>query len=377
MSWNQVAWGNQSSRTTMMQWIFALVAVQPSTGPLSPVGSYMLHLREASASASPTRAAHARYSAGSASDSDSIWRGVVARDETLELRTDKGSIHVERTAGDTVEVIANVRRRASDKPSGAQIVMRRFDGRTVICGLPRPEWSEQPGECPVGALSWRIPGRRDAEVDLTARVPAHVTLVVLAAAGNIDVCGALSDIEAHTLGGDISIVAGGHVVATTIAGNVRVQLADSGWRDSVFVRTRAGQITLLLPDSTKRDVIAVTRFGRIRSDIPLDKESRFTGARAHAEGSGRLRIESLAGSIRLLVVHGGGRSGQVGHGSHFWPLSPSPKEPCPCQNAGREAMTSDAAGVSCTDLVSVRHLCAVPYPRPLLEEPCAIQSSSW
>ncbi len=113
------------------------------------------------------------------------------------------------------------------------------------------------------------------------QVPAGIGLVARTVNGSIDANGLMSDADASTVNGSVTVATSGSARATTVN----------------------GEVTLQLPASTNANVRASTVSGDIRSDFPL--EINTESGPKHAQGvigaGGQdLAISTVNGGIALL-----------------------------------------------------------------------------
>ena len=138
--------------------------------------------------------------------------------------------------------------------------------------------------------------------------------VTWAQAGVTANCGSgnvrLEDVEgpvvARTMDGDVSLrgVRSGQVAATTMSGDVNVQLTRpvSG---KVEARTQSGDIGVAIPSSSDCRVRATTNSGEVRSSLPLQDVTRAGPNISGRLGSGKGTVEVSTGSGDITLAAAG------------------------------------------------------------------------
>src|SRR5687767_243804 len=126
-------------------------------------------------------------------DSDFKWEGRIGTGNWLELRNINGSIRVESSTGDRVEVTAVKRWRRGD-PEAVRIEVAKFGtnkDHVRICAM----WLESARCDPDGYHSGRGNNRNDTNVDFTVRLPRGVKVDLSTVNGSVRVSGATAEVE--------------------------------------------------------------------------------------------------------------------------------------------------------------------------------------
>lgn len=235
------------------------------------------------------------------------WAGRIPAGQSIEVKGVSGTIRAEAAPGGEVEVVATRTGRRSD-PESVQIeVVRHGDGVTVCAVYPRgSRWSDDRdgayNRCEAGGWNDLNVQDNDVRVDFTVRVPAGVRLVARNVSGDVYAEGLRSNVEAHSVSGDVRISTAGYGEAGTVSGDIFASLGSAGWRDELEFHTVSGDITLELPARTSTDVRVETMSGRISSDFPLEVQDRRFRQRVRGTlGSGgrELSLTTLSGDVRL------------------------------------------------------------------------------
>ncbi|WP_030164874.1 DUF4097 family beta strand repeat-containing protein [Spirillospora albida] len=171
-----------------------------------------------------------------------------------------------------------------------------------------------PPDCPVGL---NLVTAEAVITGLTA--PAHIKSVsgdvtLDGVTGTIDANTASGAIEAREVDGTVSFtsvagdlsLAGGAVdrlSAQTVSGRVAADVDLIGVGD-VHVHTVSGEVTLRIPESADAEVTLSSAGGRVTSSFPglsrADRTGFQTVSGKIGDGSGRLSVNSVAGSIALM-----------------------------------------------------------------------------
>jgi hypothetical protein len=173
-------------------------------------------------------------------------------------------------------------------------------GGVTICAMyPEPAGSA-PNQCQPGGRGRNNSRDNDTSVEFTVRVPAGIRLVARTVNGAIDANGLMSDTDAATVNGSVTVATTGSARATTVNGSIRAAMgqAPNGGRFT----TVNGEVTLQLPASTNADVRVSTVSGEIRSDFPLqiNTEPGPKHASGVIGGGGRaLDISTVNGAVTL------------------------------------------------------------------------------
>jgi len=231
------------------------------------------------------------------------WEGRIAPGRWLHLKNMNGSITVEGTSGDRVEVRATKHWRRGD-PEDVRIEVRRVGRDTsdvLICAL----WYENSSCSEDGYRSnnsgWR---HNDTEVEFVVRLPRDVRVDVSTVNGGVEVDGATSEVEAQTVNGGIeATTSGGPVSAETVNGDIRVRMAELGSDEDLTYSTVNGSVTVELPERLDAEVEMTTVNGSLSADYPLTLQGRISPRRIRAtigQGGRRMEFKTVNGDVRLV-----------------------------------------------------------------------------
>lgn len=145
----------------------------------------------------------------------------------------------------------------------------------------------------------------ECRVDFTVSVPRGAELDGIEMVnGDVEIAGVTGEVHAENVNGDVIIDgASGRVEASTVNGGIDVALGAFGPRGLVELDSVNGRVVLSLPAGAGAEIRAESVNGGIRTDFGLEeKRHRFVGSELEGtigDGSGRVRIETVNGSISI------------------------------------------------------------------------------
>ena len=109
--------------------------------------------------------------------------------------------------------------------------------------------------------------------------------------------------RAHTYDGDIEAALPGAISAFTSDGDIYLDLSTVAWSGPVDLRTNDGDVSVRLAEGTGVEVDAFSRFGRVRTDLPVFRDPS-TGAvyGRVGDGSRGLKIRTTEGTVRIRTA---------------------------------------------------------------------------
>lgn len=231
------------------------------------------------------------------------WSGRVVAGLMIEIKGINGEIHALSSSGDEVEVSAELREHRRGYAEDISFEVVEHDGGVTVCAVyPTPRRARRSNECLPGDRGTMNTRDNDVEVNFTVRVPAGVGFVGRTVNGEIRVEELASDVQAHTVNGDVELSTSGVAQATTVNGSIWAELGSADWQGSLEFQTVNGGITLELPADVAAAVSARTVNGAIETDFPLTVRGRFSSRRLSGvigDGGHGLWLETVNGSIRL------------------------------------------------------------------------------
>jgi hypothetical protein len=233
-------------------------------------------------------------SAPAFAQNDFQWTGQLAAGQSIEIIGVIGSIHASAAGGGNIVVTATKTARRSN-PAEVRFETVPHAGGVTICAVYP---SAQPSACRPGGHGNN--DSSDTQVEFTVQVPAGIKLVARTVNGSIDANGLMSDTDATTVNGSVTVGTSGSARATTVNGTIKAAMgqAPTGGKFT----TVNGEVMLQLPASTNANVRVSTVSGDIRSDFPLqiDTEPGPKHASGVIGGGGNaLDITTVNGAVTL------------------------------------------------------------------------------
>ncbi len=112
--------------------------------------------------------------------------------------------------------------------------------------------------------------QKSAAVDYTIMVPEETKIRIVQTKGPVKIKGVRGNLDVSVQDGEIDIIDATNIVtAKTGKGDIKIQQKKFGPKESLFVETLKGTITLHLPRETQAQLHAKTGAGSITSDHPV------------------------------------------------------------------------------------------------------------
>jgi len=215
------------------------------------------------------------------------------------IRNTRGSVTVEPSKGDSLQVSAVKTYRSSDTAS-VRLVAVPYDGGIAVCAIWGSESGCGPGQ---GDIQFRGGRHNDVAVDFTVRLPRNAGLGATTMVGDVHVMAAHGPLVIHTVSGDVDVAtAKGPVKVESMNGDVRVRVEAFGDTGGVSATTINGSVTAELPAQLDAQVEATTVNGSINTDYPLTVNGQFTGRNVKGtlgRGGREVHLKTVNGSIKL------------------------------------------------------------------------------
>lgn len=228
------------------------------------------------------------------------YDATLSRGRTVRLHNVNGSIDVERSGSNRVEVRAEKRWRRGD-PDDVRIVQRTAEnGDLVVCAL----WND--AECTDTGIrsrrNSRWNDRNDVSVAFTLRVPDGVHVELNTVNGGVSADGIAGDVDASTVNGSITARSTrGPVHAKTVNGSIRATMGALG-DEALRYETVNGSITLELPDNADAELDLSTVNGGVSTDFPVTVQGSISRRRLRGtvgDGGRLLKASTVNGGITL------------------------------------------------------------------------------
>ncbi|HEU5262793.1 MAG TPA: DUF4097 family beta strand repeat-containing protein [Gemmatimonadales bacterium] len=229
------------------------------------------------------------------------YRGKIAPRQWVWIGNTNGSVTVEASKGDSLEVVAVKTHHRSD-PATVRIETASSSEGIAICAL----WEHGGGRCGPGEdFKPSALRRNDVAVAFTVRLPKRVRLAATTVNGAVRVARASGPLVLTTVNGEIDAeTAAGPVRAVSVNGSVRARMSAFGDTGDVSLFTVNGSASAELPARLDADVEASTVNGAIHTDYPLTVTGKIGKRLKGTIGAGgrRVHITTVNGAINLRKV---------------------------------------------------------------------------
>jgi hypothetical protein len=239
------------------------------------------------------------------------WTQRMEAGQVLQVRGISGEIKAVLASGNEALVFARKRGDRDDFEEVAVEVEELRDGY-VICAV-YGSWRHGEGRCHPDADDWDDEDRGryrrnrsiDVEVEYEVRIPAGVEFDGGMVNGEIEATDLRSEVEVHTVNGDIFVSTSESAWANTVSGDIELEMGSFDWDEMEF-NTVSGDITLWLPSDFSSDV----RFSSLSGDLDSDFDLTLRGRRARrwigsdiratiGNGGRELYIHTISGNVDL------------------------------------------------------------------------------
>jgi hypothetical protein len=227
---------------------------------------------------------------------DFDWTGQLAPGQRIEIVGVNGAIHA--TAARDGNIVVGAVKTAGRRGNAAEVRIESVahaEGVTICAIYPSPA-GQPANQCRACGGRNNTQGN-DTSVDFTVQVPARIRLVAHTVNGSIDANGLMSDAEAATVNGSVTVATTGSARVTTVNGTIKAAMGVVP--NGAKFTTVNGEVQLQLPAATNADVRVSTVSGDIRSDFPL----RIDGEPGPKHASGV--IGAGGQSLEITTVNGG------------------------------------------------------------------------
>jgi hypothetical protein len=231
------------------------------------------------------------------------WAGKVPEGRWINVRNLNGTIYVERSTSDRVEVVAARHTRRGD-PEFVRFEVQKYGANeqdVLICAL----WGEN-STC--NDLSYRSRDDRrgrqiEIAVEFRVRVPAGVKVAMYSVNGEVRVAGATSEVDAETTNGSIVVTTtGGPVNARTTNGEIRATMGRFDMKSDLRFESTNGSVIAEFADDLNAEVDLSTTNGQFLTDFPVTVSGRIDPRRLRAtlgKGGPRIRLSTTNGNVEL------------------------------------------------------------------------------
>jgi hypothetical protein len=198
------------------------------------------------------------------------WSQRMSDGQVLKVRGISGEIRAVLASGSEAQLFARKKGDRDDFEEVAVEVEEIRDGY-VICAV-YGSWNHGEGHCHPDHNDRDDHDRDrrrnrsiDVEVEYEVRIPAGVEFDGGMINGEIEARDLRSEVEVHTVNGDIFVSTSEAAWANTVSGDIELEMGSFDWEEMEF-NTVSGDITLWLPDNFSSDV----RFSSLSGDLDTE-----------------------------------------------------------------------------------------------------------
>jgi hypothetical protein len=233
------------------------------------------------------------------------WHGPVPTGGWVHVRNLNGSVTVESTSGNDVEVSAVERWRGSK--DYARMIVKQTGADAYICGV----YGKGNDRCDASSTmnhndrhSHGLFRRRSsATISFTIRVPQGVKVDANTVNGAVTIRDASAEVIARTVNGSVKMFTSvGPARIETVNGSIHADIDSLPERGDVSLKTVNGSVTAELPSALDAEVDLSTVHGRFASDFPATVTGKIDPRHLHGtigRGGRQLKIETVNGSVSL------------------------------------------------------------------------------
>ena len=229
-------------------------------------------------------------------DTEFHWKGRLAPEKLVTVKSISGSIEVSGVDGDEVEVTATKSGPHSDR---LQIQVIPSDEGILVCETYRYEDDSSDTCGQIG--SHRHSHGSTPNVAYVIRLPRNLRLAASTVNGSISARSLGRYAEVSSVNGSVEISTAKWAQATSVNGSIHAQFGEAGW-DTLKLHTVNGGIHVSLPSNVNTEVHFSSVNGHLDSDFPITTQGRM--GRHSFEGKigsgGRdLELSTVNGSVEL------------------------------------------------------------------------------
>lgn len=231
------------------------------------------------------------------------WSGRIPEGAWIRVRNLNGTISVEPTSSNMVEVTATKRWRRGD-PESVRFTVDKFgpeDQSVIICAVwgSRTECDESGYE----SRGDRATRNNDVSVEFRVLVPRGIRVGVWTVNGGISVDGATAEVRAGSVNGSVdAVTSGGPVNASSVNGSVRARIGRFTSDEDMSFSTVNGSVIAEFTGDIDADVELSTVNGRFHTDFPVTVSGRINPRHLRAQigrGGPRVKLSTVNGNVEL------------------------------------------------------------------------------
>lgn len=235
---------------------------------------------------------------------DFRWEKALAAGSEVSIRNINGDIKVTPSTNGKVSVVGT--KRGNDRYfDRIKAEVQETSHGVVVCVVPDDADSrcDDEGVHSRGDHDWNR-----VRMDLEVAVPANVTVSAGSVSGDVDITGAVGDVDARSVSGDVRLthLRASSVSAHTVSGSVDVRVDAFTGRGDLSFRSVSGDVTLEVPRGFDADLSMSSVSGEMNSDFPITlgngrMSRRHIQARI-GNGGRRLDVSTVSGDLTLRMA---------------------------------------------------------------------------
>ncbi len=234
--------------------------------------------------------------AATSTDNEFHWKGRLAPEKLVTVKSVSGSIEVTGVDGDEVEVSATKSGPHADR---LQVRVIPSDEGILVCESYQYE-EDSSDTCGQGGAHSHSHGSAP-HVAYAIRLPRNLRLAAGTVNGSVAARSLGRYAEVSSVNGSVEISTAKWAKASSVNGSIHAQFGEAGW-DTLKLTTVNGGIHVALPSNANTDVHFSSVNGHLDSDFPITTQGRM--GRHSFEGKigsgGRdLELSTVNGSVEL------------------------------------------------------------------------------
>ncbi len=234
--------------------------------------------------------------AAASADNEFHWKGRLAPEKLVTVKSVSGSIEVTGVDGDEVEVSATKSGPHADR---LQVQVIPSDEGILVCETYDYE-GDSSDTCAQGGSHSHSHGSLP-NVAYTIHLPRNLRLAASTVTGSVSARSLGRYAEVSSVNGSVEISTAKWAKASSVNGSIRAEFGEAGW-DTLKLSTVNGGIHVALPGNANTEVHFSSVNGHLDSDFPITTRGRM--GRHSFEGKigsgGRdLELSTVNGSVEL------------------------------------------------------------------------------
>jgi DUF4097 and DUF4098 domain-containing protein YvlB len=242
-----------------------------------------------------------------AQQGDFRWDRAIAAGKEVSVHNISGNIKITTSTSGKVEVVG-IKRGDSQYFDRIKADVQETSAGVTICVVYEDGYCDERGSHNESRnrRGWR--DGYDVSMSLEVAVPTNLLVSASNVSGDVFVTGAHGNVEASSVSGDVRLekLHADGVRATSVSGNVDVQVDEFTGKGDLFFHSVSGDITLDAPKAFDADIAMTTVSGEINSDFPLTLNGgrmrrRNVEARI-GNGGRRFDVSTVSGDLRIRAT---------------------------------------------------------------------------